>query len=1330
MDFRDLTNYFDGTIFADDYRTDLEAARKRIEAVEADNAVDLNQTDGLLLVQAVYSSICGDFVRATDYLHQLSDIAQSKNDSSLVARCAAYRIYVHCTQNNPPFLRFRIDIDTGPAITRGIGVSALRTRLLKATPQLSPIERLEANILRTCTDIHSDLWYQAFPEHPKYPKDLSIVLFRADQDYWEDIKCRGGDTDFPMIASYLNQLTLQYRLAGDASNARSSLLSIYENALEEDNFIAAAHCQLQLGDAILSPPFTSPVALNLVSVVREVGWSNDIWDKRQQDFPLAPDTEATQCYQKARFLFEAVGSKRGTASVLLRYACLDLAGATAKDTSKDSQAERDLLQSAYTHLTNAKVLFKGDITNSLIIDGYLAICKIMQGPLEEFFAALEMCFSIGEVGKHTGNTCTCEFVGMLYLRLARLLALDEARVQHAVVLCSCAAVLFKSLDNPYLELHATTASAKLHQQRGDIPMATKHVEKGRKLLVSSTTYFDNLKAKVESLRNSSGDLEQKWLEHDLKMLQSKHANCIAEFHRLTSSVGISRQNIRDRISPSPVVAPAQTQPSPMVALLESLQQFGGEDSPLLASLRSLTSMASRIDVLRQRYEDSIESRRNELVNHVDIDAAEEHLTNFLQELEDSEIFSEELEAMRAAAFQYLGHYDRARDSLTRVLPTSFGGTRESIVGSDITSKQLSSLVDKAERQKFDRVVSLCFVAKDWARGMAGIQAMLRQDSTALMDMKTSDDPHVWHNMVWVASILEHNGDVSGGFEWYTNAFHAVETYRQQLADTEDRRDTFSTIHSGELFFGMARIAFQFSRSSVNPCGPSEQWTLTPAEWRDQILRFHELGRSRTLLDLLVAQNLSREKFRKWSQYSYELRRKQASSLAKSPTEVEAQNYAEGNIEGRQTYLKDVYEELKKELESPSLAKLLSESDVVQESNARLFESISETAIVIHINIGREGLMILCITSQGIIDIHTAPLTSLQLARHVFRLTKLFHDIGQGAGPLVLPDIATCNQHLQDISDAIIGPVAEHIKAKQHVIFVPCPSLNKVPLCALVYNNEPLFLSKDVSQVPSLSVLRNLVDNKRRPEENVNVIYKEPIPSGREDLPFSTSTALHVARSFGATPRAASEALTPTEFIKTYEKSNVLLIATHGNTDGRSAWESSLLLHPKFLVRDLVKLESCASLVIFEACVSGVGEESIGNDLLGFSHAVLASGATAFLGGLWKISDEASAFLMRFLFQELKTSKGNKTLARCWRNAQKKLCELDTAGAVAIFEDMRRSCTRVFQAGWIDREVATRLRATLEIAINDIRVSGANYSHPFYWAPFVLMGHAGTVLELA
>jgi CHAT domain-containing protein len=1336
MDIRRLTECFQGTLFADDYRTDLTVAAERIAMLEARMSSDaeLNDKSGLLLAQAIYSSICGDFVCATDYLNQLSTLAQKTNDSSLLARCKLYQVYFRCAKNLPPFFRFRVDSDTGPGVVRSIGISALRSRLIReqsgrSTPELSLLDRLEAKILRACTNFVEDFWLEAFPEHPQYIKNHPIVLFRKERNYWDNVRQPGSDSDLPAMASYFDTLTLQYRLAGNATNARSLSLSMYDAFSQRRDLIAAANCQLLLGDTILSPPFTSPFALNLISVAREVGWANEIWDKKEQGFSLKQNMEAMQCYQKAHSLFEEGGSQRGKAAVFLRYACLKLADAILVPKKQDAKTAEelaeDLVNSAYEHLIMAKELFEGDITNSLIVNGHLTICHIFRNELS---TALEISFDIGDTGRRTGNTCTAEFAGMLHLRLARRLSLDKARQQDSVVLCACAAVCFKALANPYLELHAVAASAKLHQQRGDIPKAKTHVRIGRKLLDRALMYFDSLEAEVRALRTYAENQEHEFLDHDLQMLRSKRTSCMTDFDSLASAI----EGPKQKADPSPSNQSAQ-QPgaSPMVAMLQSFQG-SGLDPSLMARFQSLIAGATSIDDWRKKYEGAIKCRRDALVLNADIDSAEEHLTKFLVDVERCSIFSEEIEIRKTMAFQYLGDFDSARSAITRILPKSFGGTRIPLPEPEGAGEQIKDMMAKNESQKFDRAISLCFAAKDWKRGMKGIENMLRLNPTSLDDLKTSNDPHVWYNMVWIACILEKNGHIGWAFELYLDAFKVVEAHREQLADIKDRRDIFSTIHSGELFLGLARIAFQFSSTPGDSlCGPSEQWKLPPGAWKGQGLRFLELGRSRTLLDILIARKLAPQKLRDWSEYSYQLRLKEVLDSTENAQETTTQSAEPNESESRETYLQRVHKELMTELELQRFPQLLPESATITESNEKLFKCIPQSAIVLHVNSSREGLIILCITSQGIIDIHTAETTDLELNRHIFRFAKLFREVRR-PDPSSLPSITTYEPHLQAISDQILRPITEHIKAKEHVIFVPSPSLNKFPLCALTYDNKPLFLSKDVSQIPSLSVLLYSADRKHNTNNKVSVIYKDPDPRLRDQLNLSTACAINIAHSFHSTPQPATATLSHETFNEMYEQSNVLLIATH-SIQKASAWESSLLLlDPPLRVLDLARLRSTASLIIFEACVSGLGEESIGNDLLGFSHAVLASGASAFLGGLWSVSDEASALLMLFLFEEIRSSEGNnnKTLARCWRNAQTRLYELDVTGVVALFEIMRKDCFKAYQAGLIDKELAAQLRWTLSITIKDIKDAKrpkTDFKHPFYWAPFVLMGDAGAAL---
>lgn len=92
-----------------------------------------------------------------------------------------------------------------------------------------------------------------------------------------------------------------------------------------------------------------------------------------------------------------------------------------------------------------------------------------------------------------------------------------------------------------------------------------------------------------------------------------------------------------------------------------------------------------------------------------------------------------------------------------------------------------------------------------------------------------------------------------------------------------------TSSTGELFLRLARVVLQFSRApgADKLLEEMPNWRLTPSQWKDQAVRFLELGRSRTLLDLLIAEKLApRSALRDWSEYSYQLRGQGSSELGR------------------------------------------------------------------------------------------------------------------------------------------------------------------------------------------------------------------------------------------------------------------------------------------------------------------------------------------------------------------------------------------------------------------------------------------------------------------
>ncbi|KAH7009342.1 CHAT domain-containing protein [Microdochium trichocladiopsis] len=641
------------------------------------------------------------------------------------------------------------------------------------------------------------------------------------------------------------------------------------------------------------------------------------------------------------------------------------------------------------------------------------------------------------------------------------------------------------------------------------------------------------------------------------------------------------------------------------------------------------------------------------------------------------------------------------------------------------SETLVALNRDNNRRHAEKALALCFVTQYFALGAEVLKGIWRHDPEFLGAIESIQGDKSWSNMVCIAQIEEHCGSSASAFDWYLRALHVLETTRAKMRDTEERRRFLDVIYTAELFAGLARLCVGFSKPG-QPSKPSRSkgsWTFHGPTWVDEALLFLEQGRARVLLDMLTPEGVS-EDFLEWT---YQMRQ---AELVPEPAQVASH----GEDEDAETYLSKLSSDLQMEAESVDRAIILQEFHTphFRTDLATRYSAISDGTVVVHINPSRQGTLILYITHDGIELAHSSLLTDQQMERQVLGYLKPFKHVAT----LGLPPKQTCNDLLQGLSREIVTPGNDIIARKAHVIFVPTLSLNRFPFSALLFKDRPLFLEKAVSMVPSLSVLQRLMERERgrthgssSGSKNCVVIYRAPLREQTVPLNISAAAAIDISQKLACKLRAAHET-DADSFKRDFEVADVMLIGTHGSQSEASAWRSNIRLQKEFPVVELVRLQGWAALVVFEACMSGVGESSGGgSDVLGFAHSVLSSGASAFLGALWEVSDKASALLISFFFGELTATAGAPcSLASCWRKAQAKLYHTDTAAAVAVLEGFR-SVLRGLGVGLVKPRHLERILDTLDRVIRDEDES-VDYSHPFYWAPFTLVGHSGLCLQLS
>ena len=283
----------------------------------------------------------------------------------------------------------------------------------------------------------------------------------------------------------------------------------------------------------------------------------------------------------------------------------------------------------------------------------------------------------------------------------------------------------------------------------------------------------------------------------------------------------------------------------------------------------------------------------------------------------------------------------------------------------------------------------------------------------------------------------------------------------------------------------------------------------------------------------------------------------------------------------------------------------------------------------------------------------------------------------------------------------------------HLIFVPDGILYYLPFEALVRRDkktdEPRYLVEiyDISYAPSVSSLVYLMEKERRELYKKTLLavgdpvylYRNSGLSKRWDnhedalreiylnngfelssLPHSKREVHRVARCF---PEDEVEVLLASqakeEDIKSrpLEEYRVIHFACHGFLDEKTPMRSALVLtldddseEDGFLqAREITNLQLDADLVVLSACQTGKGRLESAEGVLGLPRAFFYAGARSTISSLWKIDDKSTSEIMPQFYRYL-TAGNNK--ARSLRLAK-------------------------------------------------LNMLKSRFSHPFYWAAFVLNG---------
>ena len=162
-----------------------------------------------------------------------------------------------------------------------------------------------------------------------------------------------------------------------------------------------------------------------------------------------------------------------------------------------------------------------------------------------------------------------------------------------------------------------------------------------------------------------------------------------------------------------------------------------------------------------------------------------------------------------------------------------------------------------------------------------------------------------------------------------------------------------------------------------------------------------------------------------------------------------------------------------------------------------------------------------------------------------------------------------------------------------------------------------------------------------------------------DLKYAQAEAQNVAKVMPNSKALVRREASESAFKRYGEGFKYLHIASHGTFNADSPLSSALLLAKDaendgtLTVGELYSMRLNADLVTLSACETGLGKIANGDDVVGLTRGFLYAGSRSIVASLWKVDDEATAYLMTRFYQSLKGTSKREALRLAQIETRKK-----------------------------------------------------------------------------
>ena len=308
---------------------------------------------------------------------------------------------------------------------------------------------------------------------------------------------------------------------------------------------------------------------------------------------------------------------------------------------------------------------------------------------------------------------------------------------------------------------------------------------------------------------------------------------------------------------------------------------------------------------------------------------------------------------------------------------------------------------------------------------------------------------------------------------------------------------------------------------------------------------------------------------------------------------------------------------------------------------------------------------------------------------------------------------------EKLYNALIKPVEGYLEelGAETIVYSPDGALRYIPLAALYDGDRWLAERFAVTHITDPALDRF----EEQPSEDPRILAAACAQcdfsfSGTANgesydfpaLPYTSTEVNNIAKQISKTDVLIDDAFTKKEIIKRLGSYEIVHLATHGEFVSSSPDDSFLVFSGETEKDRRATLREIGNwglrntnLIVLSACETGLGRTALGNgiEVLGLGYQVQKAGAHAAIASLWRVDDGGTQVLMNAFYEAL--GEGHSKV-EALRLAQVALIKGDLS--IAAGEESRGD-----------------LLTVNESAGEPFALEG-EADHPFYWAPFILIGN--------